>query len=95
MKQLRRFRDLTRTSLAATDGEVGAVEELYVDDRAWTVRYLGVRTGGWLSGCHVLVVPDSVREIDDRRGTMQLNLTRAQIESSPPTDRAATISPRV
>jgi uncharacterized protein YrrD len=35
--------------LDATDGEIGKVEDFYFDDQNWTVRYLIVKTGTWLS----------------------------------------------
>lgn len=92
MKQLRRFRELTDLTLHATDGDVGSVEDLYFDDRNWNVRYLVVKTGGWLLGRFVLIAPISVREIDDAKGALHVNLTREQIEQSPPIDRATPVS---
>ncbi|HEX7788839.1 MAG TPA: PRC-barrel domain containing protein, partial [Methylomirabilota bacterium] len=32
-------------SIAATDGDIGSVRDLYFDDFTWTVRYLVVDTG--------------------------------------------------
>ena len=92
MKQLRRFREVADLTLQATDGELGAVEDLYLDDRSWVVRYLVVKTGGWLLGRHVLIAPVSVREIDDAGRALRINLTREQIEGSPPIDRAKPVS---
>lgn len=92
MKQLRRFRDMARLTLEALDGELGAVEDLYVDDRSWAVRYLVVKTGGWLLGRDVLITPASVSEIDDRESKLRVRLTRAQVEQSPPMDRASIVS---
>ena len=48
MKQLRRIRELTEMTVLATDGEIGGAQEVYFDDRNWTVRYLVVKAGGWL-----------------------------------------------
>jgi sporulation protein YlmC with PRC-barrel domain len=92
VKQLRRFRELADLALHATDGDLGSVEDLYLDDRHWQVRYLVVKTGGWLLGRYVLIAPVSVREIDDAEGTLHVNLTREQIEQSPPIDRAKPVS---
>jgi hypothetical protein len=41
---------LINWTLDATDGEIGTVEDFYFDDQTWAVRYLAVKTGGWLSG---------------------------------------------
>ena len=44
-------------NLEATDGEIGKVESFYFDDDTWTIRYMVVKTGGWLSGRKVLISP--------------------------------------
>jgi len=43
---LRSTSHLKGTSLAATDGEIGSVQDLYFDDLTWTVRYLIVYSAG-------------------------------------------------
>lgn len=92
MKQLRRFREVIALKLEATDGELGAVEDVYVDGRSWAVRYLIVKTGGWLLGRQVLITPAAVRDIDDKAQALRINLTRAQIEHAPPVDPATPVS---
>jgi hypothetical protein len=42
---LRRFTDLRRYSLEASDGDVGHIDDVYLDDLSWTVRYLVADTG--------------------------------------------------
>lgn len=56
--------DLRDLAIGAADGEIGRVEDVYFDDEKWTVRYLIVDTGTWLSGRNVLVSPMSVRQVD-------------------------------
>src|SRR5262245_4340906 len=63
---LRPFTDIRNFSLAAKDGEIGKVKELYFDDQNWTVRYVVVDTGGWLSGRKVLLAPLSFGAIDEK-----------------------------
>jgi uncharacterized protein YrrD len=46
---LRSANRLMGFSIAATDGELGMVDNLYFDDRQWAIRYVVVDTGGWLS----------------------------------------------
>ena len=88
MKQLRRILDVTNLKLQALDGEVGGVQELYIDSRTWSVRYLVVETGGWFLGREVLIAPVAVSGIDDGERIMRLNLTKTQIEQAPPVDKA-------
>ncbi|SHG83956.1 PRC-barrel domain-containing protein [Flavobacterium micromati] len=46
-------------SINGTDGEIGKVEEFYFDDQTSTVRYIVVKTGGWLSEKKVLISPEA------------------------------------
>ena len=74
------FKGLT---IAATDGDIGSVNDLYFDDLSWTIRYLVVDTGTWLPGRQVLISPLSVRQVDDK---ILVDLTRNQVQKSPPVE---------
>ena len=92
MKQLRRIRELTELTILATDGEIGSVQEVYFDDRNWAVRYLVVKTGGWLLSQEVLLAPAAVAEIHDVHRTMKVALTKDQIRRAPPIEAAKPLS---
>ena len=49
--------------IEATDGDIGHLEDLLVDDYTWAIRYLIVDTSNWWGGHRVLVAPAAV----DRR----------------------------
>jgi uncharacterized protein YrrD len=89
---LRLFSDVRGLSLRATDGECGTVKDAYFDDHQWTLRYLVVTTGSWLSGRNVLISPASIKGVtwDDRR--LELNLTREQIKNAPDQDSEKPVS---
>jgi hypothetical protein len=72
-------------SIAAIDGDIGSIRDLYFDDTTWTIRYLVVDTGSWLPGRQVLISPLSVRgeRLADK---VPVNLTREQVKNSPPMD---------
>ena len=70
-------------TIAAVDGDLGSVADLYFDDLSWTVRYLVVDTGTWLPGRQVLISPLSVREAGDK---ILVALTQAQVKDSPPVE---------
>jgi len=76
----------------AVDGKIGTMEALYFDDMTWIVRYLLVDTGGWLAGRRVLISPVAVGEIREDEKTVYIELTRRQIERSPPLDARQTVS---
>jgi hypothetical protein len=85
-------KNLEGAGLAAIDGPIGEVEESFFDDAQWTVRYLVVDTGGWLSGRRVLISPSSVREVDLANGQLIVILTRKQVQDSPDVDTHQPIS---
>ncbi len=85
-------KSFTGFSLEATDGEIGKVKELYFDDHSWTVRYLVVETGSWLSGRKVLISPASLLMPKWDEETFPVNLTRKQIENSPAVDTDRPVS---
>jgi hypothetical protein len=85
-------KNLRKFHVHAQDGDIGAITDAYFDDDRWTLRYLVVKTGGWLSGREVLVSPYSVSAVDDGDRSIVTRLTRAQVEASPSIDVAKPIS---
>ena len=91
---LRSFSDIKNFALAATDGEIGKVKELYFDDLSWTIRYVVVDTGGWLTGRKVLIAPRSFGTIHEENKLIAVHLTKEQIENSPPIEADKSVSRR-
>lgn len=88
---LRSLRDLQGYHVQATDGDVGRAEDFLFDDRRWTVRYAVVDTGGWLDERQTLISPAALLEADWESRTLTADLTREQVESSPPLERDAPV----
>jgi len=78
--------------IRATDGEVGHIEQLYFDDETWAIRYLTVKTGGWLEGREVLISPLSVVSTDWQGKRIDVALTMNQVENSPNIDTHRPVS---
>ena len=70
-------------AIHATDGEIGTVDQLYFDDESWAIRYLTVKTGGWLGGRRVLISPIAVAHSDWPAKRLYVALTKKQVENSP------------
>jgi hypothetical protein len=83
MREIRKVRSLIGFGLKARDGEVGALKQIFFDDRDWAVRYLVVSTGVWLTGRDVLIAPRSVIEVDDEDDSLVVALSCQQIKDSP------------
>ncbi len=89
---LRSLKDLQGYRLLAIDGEIGKVHDFYFDDHFWYTRYLVVSTGKWLPGRLVLISPMSLGQPEWETKDLPVDLTKEQIENSPPIEKAKPIS---
>ncbi|HXH82880.1 MAG TPA: PRC-barrel domain-containing protein [Candidatus Tectomicrobia bacterium] len=89
---LRRVDDLRGYTVGAVDGDVGSIEDVYFDDQSWTVRYVVVDTGTWLTGRKVLVSPHSVRGVDAAGRRLVTDLTVQKVKGSPSVETARPVS---
>jgi len=78
--------------LDCTDGQIGRVKEFYFDDHFWTVRYLIVDTGNWLTGRQVLISPHALHAVDYNARTIGVALTKQQVADSPGLDTDKPVS---
>ena len=77
---LRAVDELKGFTIGATDGEIGKITDLYFDDETWTVRYVVVDTGGWLTGRQVLISPVAVTKLDWYASRINVRLTKDEVE---------------
>jgi len=89
---LHRTKTLNGYKLNSLDGELGDVIELYFDDKHWTIRYLVVDTGNWLTDRQVLISPYAFGNVNKENKNISINLTKQQIEDSPPLDSKKPVS---
>jgi sporulation protein YlmC with PRC-barrel domain len=80
LAMLRSVSDLKQFTIAAMDGSLGSVSDLYFDDRSWAVRYLVVEAGTSLPSGRVFVPPVSVRSSDST--TLRVALSKTQVKVS-------------
>ena len=73
----------------ATDGDLGHVESFLADDVNWDIRYLVIATRDWWPGKHVQLAPFAVKDIDWTEHRVNVDVTRAQVKSSPAWDPLA------
>jgi len=83
---LRQSKDLLDLTIAAADGAIGDVKDLYFDDEAWAIRYLVVDAGLWLSSRKVLISPIAADKPDWPNKLLPVSLTREQVRASPDID---------
>jgi hypothetical protein len=83
---LRSTREVSGYRIAASDGEVGHVDDFLVDDQTWALRYLVVDTRDWLPGRKVLVSPQWISSIHWTDESVEVDLDSESIRTSPPFD---------
>jgi sporulation protein YlmC with PRC-barrel domain len=78
--------EVTGYHIHAVDGEIGHVENFMVDDADWSIHYFIVDTRNWWSGKRVLISPLAVKSIDWFERRVEIDVSREQVNSSPPWD---------
>ncbi len=89
---LRNAKDLLGYSIRATDGNIGTITDFYFDDERWTVRYVVVDTGGWLTGRRVLISPRAFGVPEWHAKVLPVSLTKTQVQNSPDVDTTKPVS---
>ncbi len=77
--------------IKATDGEIGHVEGLLVDEETWAIRYLIVNTSNWWVGHKVLVAPQWIAGVHWSDETVSVDLSRESVKNAPVYDPAAVL----
>ncbi len=88
----RSIKSLMGYTLGAADGEIGKVKDFYFDDNTWTIRFVIVETGNWLSGRKVLISPGSLIKPHSDSEVISVSLTTEQIKNSPDIDTEKPVS---
>jgi|ERR1019366_293041 hypothetical protein len=90
-QHLRGVAAIAMCHINATDGAIGHVVDLLVDDGSWHIRYITVDTLNWWPGETVLISPRSIQEIDWPHRLVQLDVDRQKVRDSPKYDKSITV----
>jgi len=80
---LRSCKTVMSYHIYATDGTIGYVHDLLIDDRTWAIRYIIVATSHWWAGHQVLIAPKWIREVSSSDATVSVKLTRQAVKDAP------------
>jgi sporulation protein YlmC with PRC-barrel domain len=80
---LRSSAEVIGCGIEATDGLVGEVADLVVDDETWEITDVLVDSREWLPGKLLLISPEVIERIDWPRKTVHLRLARDDILQAP------------
>ena len=86
---LRSFNEVIGYRVHATDGEIGQVEGLLVEEGTWVIRYLVVNTGHWWAGRKVLLTPEWITHLRWTDQSVTVDVSRTAIQNAPPYDSMA------
>jgi hypothetical protein len=88
---LRSLKEVKGYHMHTSEGEIGHLADVLVEDADWTLRYLVVDTGNWWPGRKVLISPASVRSVDWSERLLNLTISRQTVKDSPAYDDAVTV----
>jgi hypothetical protein len=77
--------------IEASDGGIGHLQGLLLDDETWAIRYLIVDTSNWWLGHQVLVAPKWIQHVSWAERVVSVNLTRESVKDAPPYHSTATM----
>ena len=80
---LRSCAEITGYHLDASDGAIGHVSGMVIDDETWAVRYLIVDTSNWWLGHQVLVAPKWIEAVSWVESSISVKLTRQSVKDAP------------
>jgi hypothetical protein len=85
-RHLRSTEDVRGHRLTTTDGDLGHVEDVLVEDLTWRIRYLDVDTRHWWPGKHVLVAPEWIEAVSWGDSAVHVALSSDTIRHAPAYD---------
>ncbi len=80
---LRSGNAVMRYYVHASDGDIGHVEGILIDERSWAIHYAIVNTSNWWMGHQVLIAPEWIDDIDWAESKLVVDLTRRSVKDAP------------
>lgn len=80
---LHSLKEVTGYYIQAVDDKIGHVEDFFVEEADWKIRYLLVDTQNWWPGKQVLIAPDWIDQVSWPESKVFVDVTREQVKQSP------------
>ena len=80
---LRSFNEIRGYHIQAEDKEFGHLEDLFVDEENWAIRYLLIDTRNILPGKDVLIAPEWLQNISWNKEKIFVSKTKEEIKNAP------------
>ncbi|MEP6548566.1 MAG: PRC-barrel domain-containing protein [Gammaproteobacteria bacterium] len=88
---LRSANAVMRYYVHATDGDIGHVQGMLVDERTWAIRFIVVDTSNWYVGHKVLIAPEWIQDVFWLESILNVAITRQAVKDAPAYDAASTL----
>jgi sporulation protein YlmC with PRC-barrel domain len=85
-RRLMSSNELNGCHIQATDGEIGHVDDVLIDEDSWRVCYLVLDTSNWIGGRSVVVSPRVLTAVDMAERIVKVDAGRDDIRRSPVLD---------
>jgi hypothetical protein len=79
-KHLQSTQSITGYAIHTSDGPIGQISGMMVDEKNWSIGDLVVETGHWYSGKEIFISSSKVNGISYEHSTVDVNVTKADIE---------------
>ena len=79
-------RELNGFHIQATDGEIGHVDDVLLDEQSWGIRYLVLDTSNWIGGRSVVISPRLLSGVDWPDRMVKVEVARDEVRQSPMLD---------
>jgi hypothetical protein len=86
---LRSCNEVMKYHIHATDGDIGHVQAMLIDEETWAIRYFIVDTSNWWLGHQVLIAPQWIQNVSWLDAKVSVDLTRQAVKDAPSYDTAA------
>ncbi len=91
-RHLRSCNEIVNYHIQASDGEIGHLHGMLIDEDTWAIRYFIASTSNWWLGNKVLIGPQEVKDISWGNAKIYVDMTQAQVKGSPLFDGAVSLS---
>jgi sporulation protein YlmC with PRC-barrel domain len=85
---LRSCKDVLTYRIQASDGQIGHISDVLVDENTWVIRYLMVKINTWRFGHQVLIPPVAVTGVSWSSASVSVDMNRQAVKNLPVYDFA-------
>jgi sporulation protein YlmC with PRC-barrel domain len=89
---LRSCKETMNYHIEASNGGIGHVRGLLIEENTWAIRYMIVDTSNWWLGHQVLIAPQWIQDVRWPDNTVTVNMTQQAVKDAPPYDAAVPLS---